>query len=572
MEPQVKTKETILDNVLLGHGDTMVKKPSSKKIKSPNSKIKTKVSLALTNKDKDSIDDYKSISGFESVLLNRKQIYYKKIKKKNRDKMKIELRRKRIEIFIKFILYVLSNIINILSVFNYICQTYFDNFPEEKNVTEALQYLELSFTFYFIFEYFLLFTRIQGTIIKHIFSWDSFIDLITTIPSAISYFIENIGIKLNFVRIFRTFRMLRILRIYKSLKLIQYESNSMNDDGESSYHLKFDPIKIRFLTIIVVLALNFFIGSGVVLALQDLVKGSFSVDKMNFFDATYFMIITYFSVGYGDITPTHWVSRMAVICGLFILIITVSNQISIMVNLLRVWGPGLRTYQGSSHIVVLCDDTIQLSMFLSTIKIKFPDDDIIIVSKDIHSLPSQEYPYDRVQLMFINTIDFEVLERANTRQAKAIFIFSNKSLFNCDQKEKVTDFFILKINRYYHNVPVYVQTLYSERSFKTGTLRKQQRLLKCKKIIPILRIKSLIISKALFNPGFCTFAQNLMFNQCQAPLNIDEYSPIMQSYLQGCENRILVKHFPKFFHNKFFYEACVMIYFRSIESFSQKLM
>ena len=67
-----------------------------------------------------------------------------------------------------------------------------------------------------------------------------------------------------------------------------------------------------------------------------------------------------------------------------------------------------------------------------------------------------------------------------------------------------------------------------------------------RKIVPILRLKSLIISKALYNPGFPTLVQNLMFNECPIPLNLNEYGSLMQHYYLGCENKIVVTQIPNF--------------------------
>lgn len=550
------------------------------------SRFKSKIKRKNESSDEDTEEfeeqSQDQIEGINSKNYNRKKVkYYRGIKRKNRKKAENENKRKRTETLVKFILYIFSNCINVLAVLNYILETYFENLGDvtSKNISSVLAILEVSFSFYFLFEYLLLFTRIQRNLINHIFSWDSLIDVITIVPSIVSYFISNIGVKLSFVRVFRIFRVFRILRIYKSLKMIQYEAIGMDEQdsiAESPQHLRFDPIKLQFFSILVIVVCLFFIGAGLVLGLQDLIQNAFSRSNLNFFDALYFMIVTYSTLGYGDITPTHIVSRMFVIVGLFCLIVIISDRLTKLANLLAIWGPGWRVYKKKHHIVAICDDTINLESFLKTIKLKNYEREVIIISKEIEKIPRSIYPFIKVHLVKTNSYDFETFERANMKSSKAIFIFSNKSLNKCDQKEKITDFLLLKINRFYNNIPVYVQTLYSERSFSGGKgigfrSNPKNKMLKFKKIIPIMRIKSLIISKSMFNPGFATFIQNLMFNEYPAPVDLDVYSSIMSSYLLGCENKIYVKKFPPFFENKEFFDVCHMIYFKSIRDYFVKI-
>ena len=144
-----------------------------------------------------------------------------------------------------------------------------------------------------------------------------------------------------------------------------------------------------------------------------------------------------------------------------------SNQLTKIAELLRIWGPGLLSYNGKNHTLVICNSRIDLDSFLTQIKSKNENLEILILSQDIKQLPSKEFPYNKVVLFTNNLIDFDLLDRLNTKYAKAIFLFSNKELINCSQQEKLTDFLILKITRYYTQVPIYVQSLFSEKTYIT---------------------------------------------------------------------------------------------------------
>jgi hypothetical protein len=374
---------------------------------------------------------------------------------------------------------------------------------------------------------------------------------------------------------FRIFRVFRILRIYKSLKVIQNETIYDHGD-ETSNTLKLDPIKLQFVTITITLMGSLFIGAGLVLGLQDLFPNAWSLENMNFFDAIYFIISSYTTVGFGDIIPTHITGRFLIIMLLFCLIIIVSDQIAKLANLLNIWGPGWLIYKKKGHLIVVCDSTIFIDFFIKTIKMKYSTYPILIISNHDIKFPSKEFPYNKVDVSYTSNYDFDTFERSNTRHAKAIFLFTKKTPINSDEAEKITDFLILKIKRYYSHIPIYVQTLFNEKSqmnmdFINISLKNEGVLIKFEKIIPILSIKSQIIAKSTFNPGFATFAQNLIFNDYEIPSNLGDFSPIMMSYLQGCENKIKVKELPKFFDNKSFFDICLMIYCRSIRDYFTKI-
>ena len=76
------------------------------------------------------------------------------------------------------------------------------------------------------------------------------------------------------------------------------------------------------------------------------------------------------------------------------------------------------------HIVLVCDNTISLFPVLCELKKVNAKQVIIIISRDIGNLESNEFPYNHVYLIKSKEIDLEVLERANLSQAKNIIIFS----------------------------------------------------------------------------------------------------------------------------------------------------
>lgn len=522
---------------------------------------------------------YSELKSTES--LNLRGMIFQKIKKSNQKKRNVIFNKKRIEILVKFTIHVTSNIFNILAVLNYIVQTFFDDSPENEQINLYLTYIELSLTFYFLFEYIFFFYRLKGSYIKYFIKIDSFIDMITIIPSIITYFISFRGVKLSFIRVFRIFRVFRILRIYKSLRMLQNETNTEKENGENNGSIlaKYDPIKLQFITIVVILVCVFFIGAGLVLGINDLVENAFTIKKFNFFDATYFMIVTYCTLGYGDIFPTSNITRFLIIMGLFSLFVIVSDQLTRLANLLKFWGPGIRQFFGKNHIIILADKTINLSIFLKILtKSSEEKTQYIIISKDIQQFPRNASEFKRVKIINRDDIDYDLLDLINLRHAKAIFLFSTKSNYSYERYDKISDFFLMKITQISYSKPqIYLQTLNAEKILQKQMIFpkinnfEDKNFLSLKKVIPIWKIKSLIISKSTFNPGFPTFIQNLMFNDYKIPITMENYSQVLQNYMLGCENKIRLCKLPNFFTGKDFYDAMYIIYFKSINDYFVKV-
>ena len=192
----------------------------------------------------------------------------------------------------------------------------------------------------------------------------------------------------------------------------------------------------------------FFIGAGLVLGINDIVNNAFSVKKFNFFDAIYFMIVTYCTLGYGDIIPTSPFTRVLIILGLFCLIIIVSEQMSKLANLLKVWGPGFLAFHGVNHFIIIADKTINVDSFISFLASKIPEKrNFIIISKDIPAFSYTFYPFNKISVINTQNIDMELLDLINIKSASAVFIFSTKSLENYEQYDKITDFFLMKLNQ-----------------------------------------------------------------------------------------------------------------------------
>ena len=116
-----------------------------------------------------------------------------------------------------FSLYFISNFFSFVSIGICVGQNMILDKDKQEQELIVLNYMELAFSYYFILEYFiLLFIAKNKT--YYIFSMDTILDIITIVPSIITYYMKELLVNsnfsiLNYLRIFRIFRVFRYLRI-----------------------------------------------------------------------------------------------------------------------------------------------------------------------------------------------------------------------------------------------------------------------------------------------------------------------------------------------------------------------
>jgi voltage-gated potassium channel len=473
---------------------------------------------------------------------------------------------------------ILSNLMNAISIIIYIIQTML----EDSNIINTLNIIDAVVATYFIIEYVTLLLRHTGNKANYFLTWTSFIEITSIFNSYFVFFASNNTYRFQFFRMFRIVRIYKVMRIYKSLQFFK------NIIANNENTIRTNPIKLQFVSMVIILICYLFVGTGIILAASDILPAfgftAFTQQNMNFFDAFYYMIATSMTIGYGDIFPTSGVSRLLVIFVLFGFFAIISDQISKLASLLSIWGHGLVEYDGTGHIIVILDNLYSFDHFLVELRQKEPTTDIVILSTNVEELGSNNYLYENVSLIHGNRIGYDTFMRANLLNAKVVFIIAPKNIGEKNAKEQLSEFTLLKVNDHNPDIPIYVQTLYEEYnninyrwniSFSnesdTNNNKPENKSFRFKKVIPAFKIKTMIHAKSCINPGFACFIQNLLFNKNNYFIDRKKYtSPLLNSYLAGCEYKLKFHNPPSCFIGKTFNEILYSLYIRSISDYLQK--
>ena len=144
----------------------------------------------------------------------------------------------------------------------------------------------------------------------------------------------------------RRFRVLRFLRLHRLLSLLH------------------TGIMRQVLALLLIIFCSLFVLTGCVYQLESLPEiegqGQFT-ERLSFFEAFYFVIITFTTVGYGDIYPQQIISRLIVAAAVPIMIIivpTLGSQIYDLVASQSAYAHRAKIHRHGNwhHIVVVgCD-------------------------------------------------------------------------------------------------------------------------------------------------------------------------------------------------------------------------
>lgn len=281
----------------------------------------------------------------------------------------------------------------------------------------------------------------------------------------------------NFVRVNTFFILVFVLRAFKLIKLriiIQQmwkkfkklittkTENILTDSWNSQSELKYFVYNSAVDIIIAI-----FIEASAFMAIDEaLGYAAFSVynnavgNKFTYIAACYYSIVSLTTIGYGDIYPITWESRMFAIVIIFFNISVLSNFLSNFTDKIYQISPFIRNFNFKNHIVIigelpttflryfikelhLCDSVINSN--LRTQSTLVPQlSKMILVGKDMPSKELQmwleDFTENYVEIRYLksNIFDNSWFKQTNLVAARHIFAFS-MNLGESQEQARETD-------------------------------------------------------------------------------------------------------------------------------------
>ncbi|KAL6054629.1 potassium channel, subfamily T, member 2 [Balamuthia mandrillaris] len=418
-------------------------------------------------------------------------------------------------------------VITFLSLIHYAATTYYETIPL------WLFMLDVAMTTCFTIDY-AIFMYIARNKVKHFFGLMSIIDFLTVLPVYVSLitwsYADNTSVR------FTPLRMLRALRVVRTVR--------------AAYLFK-DLVTRQALKIAIMMLSLVFISTALVQLIEELWDGF----QLDFHIVLWYIVVTYSTVGYGDITPVTDQGKMAVVVLIILSYILLPYQLAKFFNVmaqskdyfLRVYTK--RWFRPPLHVVFLGQEpdieTVE-ELFNEELNPSANVMQAVILTSNKPSpdmevlLKKSKYKHRLFYLQGSPTSDSD-LKRAMLSDAEYCYIFSGSSADgSTDQVSLLT---YLAVKAYSSDIPVALQL-----QNDPGT------------------ISTAIFAQSCHCPGFSTFLTNLLRVSAPQSNNMERRKRRrrggwQEEYVKGTANQLYaLEELPLSFKGLHFSEAAKLLF------------
>ena len=482
------------------------------------------------------------------------------------DKDLLEKKTKSMKTFGLLLFYSFSILINIISIILFIIDSQISD--SDFDLKNTLNMIDFYLAWYFCSEFLFAFITSEDKL-NFIFSWETAIDLLSIIPSIVTYYTET-QTNVSFLRIIRVFKILRILRLFRYLQLIPSNFDAGNSyEVRLSNNVSITKITTQMINLGIVLIATFFITAGLIILVQDLAPEAYNHPNLTFLDAFYFVIITSSTIGYGDVYPVKIYSRIFTIMMIIVLIYIFSDQISKIVELLQISDLNDISYNFTDHIIVFGKLNPQsLKYFINELyrgfyaneKLKEKEIPYCIIMNELGNEISFNNAYKK-KICFLKTSKYNVenFMKVNFQEARSIYVFNQDYSANPIYSDKELSYYLKNFgnllsiiaNPQKEKRDLFIQYLLSEETLETNCIQTSLS-------IPYVKLKCSLMAKSVFCKGFSTFFFNLLSKK--KPMKLTTMNYYLNHYIQGLNMKIQIVDLPDNFNGMSFPEAYKLIH------------
>eukprot|EP00842_Homolaphlyctis_polyrhiza_P003796 jgi/Hompol1/4417/HPOL_001738-RA len=452
--------------------------------------------------------------------------------------------------------------ITILAIINYVLLTYLVH-SQDRGQRKLIKNLDLFYASVFLLDYSLSLYTAEDRLRFYI-NYMSLIDLLSIVSPFVFVLISSDTKFVWFVGLIRIFRATRILRTYRLLAFSQSEET-------------------RELTIFILNFMNFiFFSASVINATESLaLQWNTPASLLNWHDSLYYIMVTFSTIGFGDLTPSSTISRTIVMFLVVLVIVYVPYQTGKILELYNSLSRYQRaTHQASSeHPHVIVSGSITASGLVDFCREYFIADQlgaIVILHSQEPNLEIRRllnHPFYRNRLIYLrgNLMSVPDLRRAAAQYSTGLFLLNtntNSSSLSAapvsfppptDMLDEATE---LKQARGM-DAQILMQSLVAKSTFPGLPIFAQVQDIRskelsthcgCDRILCIDEIKMSLMASNCIVPGLQTLILNLIHSYKE--LETSSLSDFwMQEYQCGVANQIYTFKMPNGLVGMRFYDA-----------------
>ncbi|KAH6591141.1 hypothetical protein BASA50_009144 [Batrachochytrium salamandrivorans] len=446
----------------------------------------------------------------------------------------------------------------LLAIMNYVMLTYLVH-QEDRNERKLIKNMDLFYAAIFLVDYSLSFYIAEDRLRFYI-NYLSLIDLLSIVSPFVFVLVSSDTKFVWFVGLIRIFRATRILRTYRILAFSQSEET-------------------RELTAFILNFANFvFFSASVINATETLVVNfNGPPSLLNWHDSLYYIMVTFSTIGFGDLTPTSSISRIIVMFLIILVIVYVPYQTGKILELYN----SLSRYQrvshqaSSNHPHVILSGGITASSLVDFCREYFIADQlgtIVILNTQEPNIEIRRllsHPFYRNRLIYLrgDLMSVHDLKRAAAQYATALFLLNTQSPDKLgakvpnDQAEESN-------HAQSMDAQVLMQSLISKSAFPGLPIFAQVQDIQfkdlsehcgCDRILCIDEIKMSLVATNCIVPGIQTLVLNLIhsYKELENSTLSDFW---MQEYQYGVANQIYTFKVPAGLVKMKFHDAAREVY------------
>ncbi|KAL9641723.1 hypothetical protein ABK040_007400 [Willaertia magna] len=382
-----------------------------------------------------------------------------------------------------------------------------------------------------------------------------------------------------------TIAICRILRVLKLLYLfIRHKGIGKLFEDELEYSLKRELFE---LCIVIIMFLLLFGG------IVQMVEFAFAAQELTFHDAVYFLVITFATIGYGDITPKSVMTRYLIIAFFIIAVAVLPIQLSRLFRILTSEDIAFKTqnFNLNGHAILTGYTSKEpIKTFLKEFyhsKQGKNNTRMILIFKDLdlckdlsHHVKSKNFFSNKILIYHGDILDYDTMNTIQLSKARSVFILNTNKHPNPRKYDTSIMMATIALKNYNSNLSIYAQVILPESRaylYKAGA----------HVFISTETLVAKIMSKGVVSPGFCVFitnllttlymkdsshiqdscfekkvsTKNLLFSKCEENMTDINHEACywLYEYLDGFSFEIYSVPFSPYFYDMLFIDAVIFI-------------